>query len=62
MKILMSCAIIIIGSCGLAYAGGYVGSETCFKCHPSQYNDFIVSGHSIFELSHIIKNSSCVFR
>ncbi len=49
MKLLRSCLMIgamIIGSCGIVSAGGYVGSETCFKCHPSQYNDFIVSGHS----------------
>lgn len=38
---------ILLTLYGCAYAErGYVGSDTCFKCHPGQYNDFIVSGHS----------------
>lgn len=38
---------IFLAIAGNAFADrGYVGSETCFKCHPGQYNDFIVSGHS----------------
>ncbi len=49
MKLVQSFLIsgaIIVGSCGISYSAGYVGSETCFKCHPGKYNDFIVSGHS----------------
>lgn len=30
----------------VAGAAGYVGSDTCIKCHAEKYNDFIVSGHS----------------
>ena len=43
-------AAVILGTTFLfssfCSAAGYVGSGTCFKCHPDQYNDFIVSGHS----------------
>ncbi len=39
------CIFFLIGT-STAFAQGYVGSKTCFKCHPDKYNDFIVSGHS----------------
>ena len=29
----------------LAEQLGYVGSKTCYDCHPGKYNDFMVSGH-----------------
>ena len=29
----------------LAERLGYVGSKTCYDCHPGKYNDFMVSGH-----------------
>ncbi|GBE00430.1 doubled CXXCH motif [bacterium BMS3Abin07] len=28
-----------------SWSADYIGSDACFKCHPSQYNDFKVSGH-----------------
>ena len=43
----LAAGLIILASAGIAFAErGYVGSKTCFKCHPGQYNDFVVSGHS----------------
>ncbi|GBE01163.1 hypothetical protein BMS3Bbin06_00362 [bacterium BMS3Bbin06] len=30
---------------GYSVAAEYVGSSACFKCHPDEYNDFVVSGH-----------------
>jgi len=30
---------------GYSVAAEYVGSYACFKCHPNEYNDFVVSGH-----------------
>ncbi|AKI97511.1 multiheme c-type cytochrome [Kosmotoga pacifica] len=29
----------------ITIASEYVGSETCFQCHPGKYNDWKVSGH-----------------
>lgn len=38
---------VFLAVAGNAFAErGYVGSGTCFKCHPEKFNDFIVSGHS----------------
>lgn len=46
-RAVLTSATIILAFSGSAFAErGYVGSETCFQCHPDQYNDFIVSGHS----------------
>jgi hypothetical protein len=36
---------LLVGFSGLSMAAEYVGSDSCFKCHPQQYNDFRVSGH-----------------
>jgi len=43
VAVLITLAIIFWG--GSTSAADYVGSDACFKCHPSQYNDFKVSGH-----------------
>lgn len=43
---LTTLGLVLFAWSSVAGAAGYVGSETCFKCHPGQYNDFIVSGHS----------------
>lgn len=37
--------ILVLFLSGWAQGADYVGSETCFKCHPNQYNQFKVSGH-----------------
>ena len=29
-----------------ANAVEYVGSDACFKCHPTEHNEFVMSGHS----------------
>jgi len=39
------CAAALLLAFGTVNAASYVGSDTCFKCHPAQYNDFKVSGH-----------------
>jgi hypothetical protein len=52
MKAVLKLGILAMGIVLLALAGnavaetGYVGHQTCFKCHPGEYNDFVVSGHS----------------
>ncbi len=44
---MLTATVFVLAFAGLALAErGYVGSNTCFQCHPGQYNDFIVSGHS----------------
>lgn len=46
-RCLITAGIVVFGFSGSAFATkGYVGSDTCFSCHPGKYNDFIVSGHS----------------
>ena len=46
-RVVLTSGSILLALTGSAFAErGYVGSEICFKCHPDQYNDFIVSGHS----------------
>ncbi len=37
--------IFTLSYASLVSASEYVGSESCFKCHPKIYNDFRVSGH-----------------
>lgn len=44
--------ILLSLSSSVFAARGYVGSDTCFKCHPGEFNDFIVSGHS-YKLSRV---------
>lgn len=47
-----SIALILGLFIGNLYSAGYVGSDTCIKCHFDKYNDFIVSGHS-YKLSKV---------
>ncbi|MDP2277672.1 MAG: cytochrome c3 family protein [Nitrospirota bacterium] len=39
------CSVFVLWTFGYSDAAEYAGSESCFKCHPDQYNDFKVSGH-----------------
>lgn len=42
------CSVFVLGLGTFVYSGvaEYAGSETCAKCHPVMYNDWLVSGHS----------------
>ncbi len=39
------CGVMLLWAFGSANAAEYAGSESCFKCHPDQFNDWKVSGH-----------------
>lgn len=46
MTLAVALVFMVVAWANAAGAAGYVGSKTCFKCHPGIYNDFVVSGHS----------------
>jgi len=41
----LMCLALMFWVSGYSDAAEYTGSESCFKCHPDQYNDFKVSRH-----------------
>lgn len=41
------CLFFCIQAVGSSFGASYVGSEACLPCHQQQYNDFILSGHSL---------------
>lgn len=43
--LLLVCSVFVLGMFGYSDAAEYAGSESCFKCHPDQFNDWKVSGH-----------------
>jgi len=45
VRFLLFVFIFFVSLTGSAISAEYVGSDTCFKCHPDQHNDFRVSGH-----------------
>jgi len=42
--VLLLCFVVMLWAVD-SQAANYVGSDTCFKCHPDQFNDWKVSGH-----------------
>ncbi|MDO8746779.1 MAG: hypothetical protein Q7J70_03835, partial [Thermodesulfovibrionales bacterium] len=40
------CSVFVLVTFGYSGVAEYAGSETCAKCHPAMYNDWLVHGHS----------------